>query len=514
MDARVNVSSNQLDVCLYAANLTPSQYGLRVREGYRQWQTGLGEEVRSIIPFAGDAVDRTDDRLFAVTRLGIYDVTAEGGTPTNKLLFSDVTLDAGYGVYAHYVDQAGVDVLFYADARNGLFSYDKTLDTWAQATGITAAAGSINTFDVTEIYYIVVHKLRIWLVPRNATYAWYLPILSATGEAQEFFFGGKFKHGGELKGLYNWTVDGGDGIDDKLVAISQAGDVIPYQGDDPTLETWSSIGTYFIGTMPKGVRIASEYGGDLYILSTFGITSMRDLLQGAEIADPTAYGIGLKIARFLRDDLLTYGDRDGFSIRFVPDQGELIITVPRRNDGRWRQYAYNIVSQGWGFWRDVPAQTLEPWTGHVMIGDLDGSIYRMDVSKDNMTVDRTGGAAIKFTVLTAYTDLGAPGQFKRVQNIRPNFLSRQSLDYTARAYYDFNTALLNEPGAGTPPEGSLWDNSLWDQALWESGELIPFFELQGARGSGRTVAVYMNGSATEETFLASWDISWSQGGFL
>jgi len=513
IDARANIATNSIDTCITANNLVPSEYGMKIRPGYRLWQTGLAAEVRTIIPYAGEAADRTDDRIFAITPDGIYDVTTDGGTPVNKLLFTETTGDAGFGVYSHYVDGAGNDLLFYADAANGLFEYDRVTDTWAQTTDITATAGSINAFDATEIVYIVSHKLRLWLVPRNSTYAWYLPILSAKGEAEEFFFGAKFKHGGELVGLYNWTVDGGDGVDDKLVAVSKAGDVIPYQGEDPSLASWSSIGTYFIGTMPKGVRCCSEYGGDLYMLSTLGLTSMRNLLSGHEIENPTGQTVGFKIARFLRNDLRDYGEENGWDLKFVTQEGEMLIVTPQRLDATYRQYAYNLTSRGWGFWRDVPILSGDPWLGRVVLGDKSGNVWRMDVNVDAAENNGANGTPIKYSILTGYSDMGTPGRYKRVQNIRPNWAARLPPTYSASAKYDYDVTLPAALPTTPVEDAALWDVSNWDQAFWESGVLTPEFSMQGARGHGRTVAIAMIGESTQESILASWDIAWNTGHF-
>lgn len=515
MDARVNLASNNMEVCLYAENLIPSQYGLKVRNGYRIWQEGLGAEVRTIIPVAGQAIDRTADRIFAVTENGIYDVTTSGGSPALKATFADSTGDAGFGVYASYVDGAGITTLFYADGQNGLYVYDELTDTWAVATGINPAPGSITSFEIADIVYVVAHKLRLWFVTKNSNIGWYLPILSSKGDAEEFFFGSKFKHGGELVGLYNWTIDGGAGIDDHLVAISRSGDVIPYKGEDPSqAATWSNIGTFFIGAIPKGNRVCSEYGGDLYMLSTLGITSMTDLLSGGDVDDPFRASIGYKIARLLRVDLFTYGNDQGWNIKFVTSEGILLITVPQRRLGDYRQYAFNMSTQGWGVWSGVPLLTSDPWTGQLMIGTKAGEVGRMDVTLDDIQIDGSAGKPINFSVITSYSDMGSPGLYKRVHQMRPNFLSDLPPTYQCYASYDYSIAIPGQPQEPSPNQGGLWDTGIWEDALWKSGDLIPAFSTQGGSGMGRTVGIVMTGSTGTSTYLGSWDIAWTQGGFL
>ena len=304
MDASTNLSIDTPEVCRWAINAVPAEYGLKVRSGYREWQIGLGNPVRTIIDFLGrDAVTPTATRIFACTKGGIYDVTDAGDSPVLKLTFSTQNAHSGFGTWIHYVTEADDDLIFYADEQNGLFKYDADTDAWAQATGIQAAAGSSGTLEETDICFVCSHKLRIWFITKNSNKAWYLPIRSIAGDCEEFFFAQKFRHGGDLVGLYNWTVDGGEGRDDNLVAISRGGDVIPWTGEDPSdVNTWTSTGTFFIGKIPIGRKIAAEQGGELFILSSLGIITMSDLLRGGDPRDPLRNQIGYRIAP-VRNDL-------------------------------------------------------------------------------------------------------------------------------------------------------------------------------------------------------------------
>ena len=279
MDTRVSFSSNNPNVCLYCYNLVPSEYSLRVRDGFREWQIDILGEVGTIIPFDGKDDSLINDKLFVATTDGIYDVTEVGGTPVKKVDFNDKSFDAGKGTFTNYLSSADDQFIYYADSKNGLFRYTADTDEWLPADdldfpGIPEGVASIN--------FVVVHKLRIWFGVSNSAIAYYLEIDAIQGTTTPFNFGIKFKHGGNLIGLYNWTVDGGDGVNDYLIAVSRAGDVLPYVGSDPSQPDWSLVGTYFIGQMAKGHRAASQYGGITAFLSTFGITEMSYLLRGVD----------------------------------------------------------------------------------------------------------------------------------------------------------------------------------------------------------------------------------------
>ena len=517
MDGRIGAAAEDLNVCLWAINMMPVEYGMRVRLGYRVWQETLPSEVRTIVPYEGLPDTGTDDKIFAMCAEGIYDVTAQSGTPTQKLAFANVNPDSGWGVYTHYIDASGDDMIYYADQANGLFIYTPGTDTWAQATGITPIAGSITTFNIADIVYIVSHKLRLWFITRNANLAWYLPVASFQGEATEFFFGAKFKHGGDLVGLYNWTVDGGSGRDDFLVAVSRAGDVLPYQGDDPSSDmTWENIGVFFIGSMPLGNRCASEYGGNLFLLSTYGITSMKELVAGGEAEDPGGSQLGAKMARFMRLDMRDYKQLHGWNIQFVSDEGLLVVNTPLREDGGYRQYVMNTITGGWGFWRDVPYVCGAAYDGDILIGDPTGRVLRMDRNVDDVPALGGDGIDIKWFVLTSFSSLGEPALNKRAKFIRPNFSSNATRPvFDVYAYYNY---LVLEPlspiTAPVATGGSLWDTALWDIDTWDSPQLSPFSHATGADGIGRTIAIAMTGRSRGPDLLLSWDMMWDTGGFL
>lgn len=388
IDTRIGLSEGDPSICPYTYNIVPFEYGMRVRKGYREWQIGLdegsgaGSGVHTIIPFDGIEELGAQDKLFAVTNEGIWDVTIQGDVPVEVLQFITQSDNAGYGVYTHYTTDAGANILFYADSINGLFQYDPIGDTWAQATGITGPV-------IESIRWVMIHKQRIWLIEENATKAWYLPVGSIAGAAVEFFFGSKFRHGGNLEGLFNWTVDGGTGVDDYLVAVSRSGDVLPYSGTDPSDASWNLRGTYYIGEVPRGPFFGTEHGGNLYLLSSYGITSMGDLLQG--VYPPQTAGIGTqsmsgKITSVLRDRMEQSITQFGWEVRLMPSEGALLINTPRLGSGPHIQFFYNLSTQGWGLWRGVPMATFDTWRDRVVFGDADDRILYMDVAVDNLII--------------------------------------------------------------------------------------------------------------------------------
>ena len=201
IDARTILAGGDPLHCIYCFNLLPNEYGMRVRRGYREWQIDVVDNtsfgITTIIPFGGADADETNDRLFAVSNEGIWDVTVAAAAPVLVLDFSlpangaNTTTEAGRGVYTFFTTDAGVELLYYADSINGLFQYSELTDTWERATVITGPV-------LENINFIMVHKDQLWMIERESTSAWYLPQSAVGGAATEFFFGSKFRQGSNL----------------------------------------------------------------------------------------------------------------------------------------------------------------------------------------------------------------------------------------------------------------------------------------------------------------------------
>ncbi len=519
IDSRISFSSNDPLVCIYAFNIVPSEYSLRVRDGYREYQIelneGEGTGVRTIIPFDGKSELLSDDRLFAVTNEGIWDVTVSGGTPVFKEEFPIKSPEAGRGTYTHYLSSADEEFIYYADSINGLFVYTAATDEWEPADDldfpdIPGGVASVN--------FVVVHKLRIWFGVQNSAIAYYLELDAIAGPVTPFNFGIKFKHGGNLVGMYNWTIDGGDGVDDYLIAVSRSGDILPYKGSDPSQSDWSLVGTYFIGAMASGSRCASQYGGNTAFLSSFGITQMSDLLRGTDTNTLAEDSLGAKISPLIRQDMRIYKDNQGWDIRYLQTEGVIIITSPVRFNGQYLQYVYNVSVDGWGIWRGVPITSVDVWRGLVYFGTANNEVMVMDVTRDGVVLDppedEINGRLIEFSMLHNYLDLDDPSLQKRGKFIRPDFLSKALPAYNAKFLYDYNVEEINGvPTVPQPPE-ALWDIAEWDNAFWESDRFQHFDRVIGGVGMGRYISVAIKGEALSRTSLVSTDITWDAGWFL
>ncbi len=519
IDARTILAGGDPLHCIYAFNLLPNEYGLRVRPGYREWAIELenvsGGGVTTIIPFGGADDDASNDRLFAVTNEGIWNVTENEAVPTLVLDFSvapnggDTSSNAGRGVYSYFTSDAGEEILYYADSINGLFQYRESTDMWERVSDITGPV-------VEDVNFVMTHKDQLWLIERDSTSAWYLPQGNIAGGATEFVFGSKFKHGANLAGLFSWTIDGGSGVDDYLVAVSRAGDVLLYQGTDPgDADKWSQQGQWFIGALPKGSRFGTQEGGDLQLLSIYGLTSMDETVRGVDGKNVNAQTEAAKIAIIIRNAMEKLRNDDGWQVSYIPALGQVLINSPLQTNSRYIQYARSTTVNGWGIWRDVPMLSFDEWNGKLYFGTEDNRVMVMDTLLDDVKITppamEENGSPVRFSILTTFQDYGEPAQFKRAKYARPQFVSQDAPSYTVKFRYDYDIAEAQDTSILADPTVAFWDVSTWDVALWGTDIPTGFNSVRGGWGLGRYIAIAMAGQTRAETTLINWDVVWDTG---
>lgn len=503
------------DKCLQLFNLVSSEYGLRARLGSREWCTGLtgtaDNLVRSVIPFTGTAANGATDKLFATTSSGIWDVTTSSASPTQVYAFVNPSGNAGYGV-AHVVVTAAGHFLAYCDEENGLIVYSEAGGTWA-APAMGAGAGEIDGVDPSSLVFCTVFKGRLWFVERDTSSLWYLATGAIYGAATKFALGTRLRAGGPLVGIWSWTIDGGAGLDDSLVAVSGGGDVVIYQGTDPSSSnTFGLKGVWYAGGgLPAGRQIATNYGGDMLLMSRIGIIPLSKLIVGGSIQ--SAQYSTADIANLFNHLMMTRSTVRGWSMRMHPEDNALVVTVPTTDGAATTQLAMSLSTMGWSSYRDLPIYSSEVFGGKLYFGTVDGRVCINDGYVDGVTLASPGTySPVQWSLLTSYQNLGN-GRQKRVQMIRPTILSESAAPpFSVAAKYNFDFGELSE-AAATSSGGSLWDSAVWDSAVWAS-EYTASQQVRGASGMGTHVAIAIRGSAASRTILVGFDVMFDMGGML
>jgi hypothetical protein len=497
---------------IYSYNVIGGVLGLQSRLGWREWCTGLDGQVRSLLPYTGSTKDGASNRLFACTETGIWDVSASSSTPTQVVTFPTQNTDSGWGVSTVFVTGGG-HFLAYTDEANGYYVYTESGATW---TKVAQGAGGTEIDGVDPAHFVSVcaWKNRLWFVERDTARAWYLPLNSIYGTAAAFTFGARFKAGGDLRGLWSWTGDAGAGIDDRLVAVSGAGDVVIYEGTDPSsASTFALRGVWFVGAVPVGRRLCTDSGGDLLIMSSMGILPISRLVTSG--SDEQGQYQTYRVANVYKELQGATSTLRGWAMRLHPQDAALMVLYPVASGQPTQQLVMSLTTKGWHRYRDMPiGACAEAWAGTLYFGTEDGRVCRNDGALDGVLLaDPNSYTAIDWSLLSAYSNAGSPTR-KRVQQIRVKVLSQGgSIALNAEARYDLDLTEAAVPSeASSVSDVAVWDEGLWDEAVW-GGDSQPQIQTFGAAGDGHDVAIAIRGRATSRMTLVGVDATYDSGGW-
>ena len=349
----------------------------------------------------------------------------------------------------------------------------------------------------------------VFFVQAGTPNSWILPIGQVYGQASLFTFGNKFPHGGNLNNLYVFTYGSYFGMYIYLVAIGDSGDIIAYSGNNPfSSSSWTLSGQWYIGDMLPGRRNANNYGGDLTILSSYGLINLSSLFYQKDLADPNAY-LSKKIAPAIASDVAANQQR-GWQLVPWPALNGLVVN--EGGSATNKQFFYNFLTNAWSVFQQTVAFNCQAvWHGNMYAGTADGRLAILQGGQDGLKLNGTGAVAINWGALGAFSDAGFPGVLKFVDTIRPYFLSQQNVSYKVFCRFDFDvTDLSSQLGSGLTAPGSAssgWDSGVWDSAMWGAGLESPQIGLMGAAGAGRYLSVGILGSSSGAATLIGYGAS-------
>ena len=498
---------------LLCENFITRQFGLELRSGYLKWQDNLGDPARTIAEFHDR--DPVNDKLFAFTEVGIFDVTLrlENVTPATPDVTFGFQQALASDIWSHTNFSTNfVSYLCVCSAGNGYYTYDDA-GGWVQhVAGV--GAGDIDGTDPVDFDYILEWKRRLWFVKAGETSAWYLPVNQIAGEVREFDFGPFLAHGGSIAAMISWTRDGGNGADDYLVITGTEGDVVLYQGTDPNQSvSFGLSGAWYVGGFPVGRRFFENIGGDVQMLCSQGLVSLEVLMTGQNI--DVASGLSYKIQEALTAE---FRDRkDDFSWEVLYDSGNsiVILKVPAKaSEDNWA-YAAGIHSKGWSTLVNMPMVTLSKFGNDLFGSDETGVIYKLlSGNNDNVGFSGSEGVSeIAAQLQTSFLPVGGGNDLKIPQLVASVFLAESAPSVNTNVNTEFNFAGATAPAFQQLQGQFLWDTALWDVAYWV-GSSRTFETIHGVEGMGHFMSLRMAVKGKAGTVFTHWRVIYKSGGIM
>lgn len=428
-------------------NWFPGTSYCEIRGGYADHATALGATGKTLAVYNGMTGTNT---MWATTNGGTYDVSAAGAVGASVAARTN-----GKHQWVNFGDGTNNWLIMVNGADKPLY-YDGS--SWTAVDN--ASTPALTGLTTTDIIHVFVSKGRLYFIQKNSLSFWYLAAGAAGGALTEFDLSGVAKKGGYLMAGATWTIDAGDGPDDRVVFITSEGEVIVYAGTNPSVAAnWLLVGVYELGK-PLGRRCAVKYGGDLVILTQNGAFPMAAAVQSAAIDYKLA--LSFKIEKAFNDASRTYGSNFGWCATVFPAQSALIVNVPISEDGEHQQYVMNTITKSWCRFTEWDAEDFA-----VFNNELYFTTAQKVVKAWTGMID--GADNIEAYGKQAFSYFGKQTQSKRVNLFRPVLAVNGNVTFLTDVDLDFQDTEINGSATYSVTSGALFDVDNWDEAYWAAG---------------------------------------------
>lgn len=475
-------------------NWFPRVADCTIRGGEADHVTGFAARPKSIMLYTPPT---GTNKMFASTDAGVFDVTSAGAVGAAVAACTN-----GYWNWT----QMGVSGGHYLTMFNGTDSplyFDGT--TWTSITGVSTPA--ITGLTTSSIVSANVFKRRLYLIQGSKLSFWYLAADAVGGAATEFLLGPLAQRGGYLMAMGSWSFDGGAGPDDFAVFVTSEGEVIIFRGSNPGDATdWSLVGTYYVGK-PLGRKCLIKYGGDLVILTEFGVFPLSKALQSATIDYKTA--LTNKIEGAFIEAARSYRSNVGWQAEILPLQSAFIFNIPTATGGTTaEQYVMNTTTKAWCKFTGWNASAFAV---------LNSELYFADSTRIAKAWTGRGdhGTNILANAQTAYTSFGLNTQLKNWKLTRPMILVDGPIAFSQGLSVDFEQNPPLTIATYASVAGAQWDVSLWDVGLWAAGlEIRADWRTPSARPGYWASALLQIATNDLEVQWVAQDYTYEVGGVL
>lgn len=434
-NSRDNISIMPESDAIDLVNWIPTSRGLQSRGGSVMTQDGFSAAVETLIPYQSGATNIM--------------VAASGGNLYKALSGSLTTIGTGFSNARWHGEKLGINMML-ANGADAPRNYDGTTLT------TISFSGDISTYGVNKIHSFKKFKNRVYAWDIDYPNFFYGGVNSVAGAFAEFALENVSNTGGNIVEIKTISRDAGNGMDDYIAFILNTGEVIIYEGSDPSDATaWQLVGKY---QAPPIIAIgcAVEFAGDVMMLTQTDLVKLSDIIKyGSEVG-----GFNIqpsKLSGDITSDYKIYGSNYGWSLEVYPAGGWIIVNVPEATNSAYHQYVIDTTTGAYTEFQGWNAQAFGVLNRRLYFGQSD-EILQGDTGEDD------AGAGIQLVSRQAFSNLGTTRK-KKISNARlyMESVGALSIDFSLGIDFDFP----NPQGTQVSSvNGSAWDVAAWDVASW------------------------------------------------
>jgi hypothetical protein len=303
-----------------------------------------------------------------------------------------------------------------------------------------------------------------------------------------------------------WTIDAGQGADDYAVFVTNNGEIIVYNGTDPSDPTkWALKGVWQLG-QTFNRKCFLKWAGDLLLLTQDGLVPLASALQSSRL-DPRV-NVTDKIYYAISQAATLYSGNFGWQIAYFASNNMLLINVPTSTGTQ--QFVMHTISKAWAQFTGINATCFELHNELLYFGGNGFVGQYWNGYSDN-------GSNINASVQQAYSYFDAPGQLKRYTLVRPIIQTDNgfpSILCGINVDFDYQNQLGQIAFNPASTDLGSWDNAVWDVNTW-GGNLSINRIWQGVTGLGFSAGINMSvASQGIDVHWVSTDYVMERGGVL
>lgn len=477
MSSKQSISSMDPRYCPEMQNFFPVGATIDVRKGFTFFGEVSGAETpNNTFEFITEAGTRF---LVCISSADIYNVSAGG---------------AGVDISGAVVVQP---TAYHAvNFRSRLFfKSEAALDDVGVWTGVGNAALAGFTgpgADDKALAFITSYKSRLYFVEHNAASFWYGGVDAITGALTEFDVTSIFRLGGKILWIGS-TSFAAFANQEVFVIISEAGEVLLYQGEYPGSATWSLMGRYYIA--PPPCRKAIFYWGqDVICITTQGVVPLSEVINAGPRGE----------YQYLTDEINTLFTADiaatvavGATLFITgivyPNGNYLLISLPRATAGATIQYVMNLTTRAWTKFTNQPGCSWSLFNNNLYFGSLvNHRIYKADDGYEDVVISGSF-RTIKLRLAPNY--LGNPALVKGQATMRPLVSMSEGLSLTADMDWDYSNTVP------TSTETNLADTAY-----------KAYQPVMGLKGQGKAGSIHIEQVITNKRMsLQAIEVTWNEG---
>lgn len=516
-------------------NWFPMQMSMRVRGGARVWSRYLtgSDGIESMLVYNV----QNGQKLFVATDTEIYDSSASNDVylldENNDLLLDEdeepITLDdipsaavsgltRGYWSYINFATEGGY-FLVAVNGADDLQLFDgadwSAIDDASTPISIQAAESAPVEVQTNQLSHVMAYRNRLFFVEKDTMRVWYLPVASIGGDLNLINLAGIFKRGGAVLMTATWSMDAGDGLDDKFVVISTEGEFAVFQGSNPNDDNdWEMVGVYDM-TAPLGPRAVMRAGGNLMVATIEGLVSVAHGVN-QDIAALSLSAVSSPIEPDWLEAAIERRSKPWEILKWAR-QGMMIVSLPTTSDDVTEHFclACNIKTGAWAKFTGWDVRCMEIFNDWAFIGTRDGRVMQIDIGGDD------DGVSYFPTFVASWDSFGSPGILKDFKQARATFRAATDLIPRISISTDYEVKLPPPPNApvvsGVP---SLWDVGRWDQAIFDEGtqktRRVFGWSSLGAQGYSGAPQVQMSCSGSVQPIVEfiQMELTYEDGGLV